>query len=128
MSITVDDAVAGYIKLRDARSELKREYEERDGELKVKLEKLEVFLLRNLDSVGANSMNTDHGTAYISEDVRASCGDWDAFWSMIQQTGRFDMLEKRVSSKAVREFKEETGDLPPGVSIHSERVVRVRRS
>lgn len=128
MSVTVDQAVAGYITLRDKRSVLKREYEEQDADLRTKMEKIEVFLLRSLDGVGANSLNTDHGTAYISEDVRASCGDWDALWTMIQTTGRFDFLEKRVSSKAVREFKEETGELPPGVSIHSERVVRIRRS
>ena len=128
MSVTVDDAVAGYITLRDKRSELKKEYEERDADLKTKMERIEVFLLQSLDKVGANSLNTDHGTAYISEDVRASCADWDALWSCIQQTGRFDLLEKRVASKAVREYREENGDLPPGVSIHSERVVRVRRS
>lgn len=126
--IASDKLVNAYITLRDKRKELKDEYESKDSVLKSQMERIEVELLKNLDEAGATSLNTGEGTAYISSETRASCGDWAALYSVIQQTGRFDFLERRVSSKAIAQYLEETGDLPPGVTISSERVVRVRRS
>ena len=126
--IASDKLVAAYVAIRDKRKVLKEDYEAEDSVLKSQLERIEVELLKNLDEAGATSLNTGEGTAYISTETRASCGDWAALYSTIQQTGRFDFLERRVASKAISQYLEETGDLPPGVTIASERVVRVRRS
>ena len=41
--------------------------------------------------------------------------DWTALQAYIQQSGAFEMLQRRLADKAVKEYAETTGALPPGV-------------
>ncbi len=126
--INADTVTAAYVKLRDQRSALKKAYEDEDGVLKVKMERLETWLMETMQQTGTTQLGSAHGTAYMQTQYKASCGDWPSFWQWIADNGRFDMLEKRVSSKTVNEFIEETGDAPPGVNVASELKVVVRRA
>jgi hypothetical protein len=126
-AISAERVTAAYVALRDQRTALKREYEANDAVLKDKMEKLEIWLMNTLRSIGADSLKTESGTAYISTRDRASCADWGTFWKYLAENGRLDMLEKRVSTGPVVEFLNETGELPPGVSINREQTIVVRR-
>lgn len=125
--ITANRVTAAYVKLRDQRTDLKRTYEADDATLKDKMNKLEVWLMNTLRAVGADSLKTDAGTAYISTRDRASCADWGTLWAWLASEGRLDMLEKRVSTGPVVQYLEEMGELPPGVSINREQTIVVRR-
>lgn len=125
---TADQVTFAYINLRDKRKELKDAYEAADAELVAKMDKIEVWLLMQLDALGADSLKTEHGTAYISTRDRATCGDWGTFWEWAAANGRVDMLEKRVATKPVAEYLEQYGELPPGISIERERSVTIRRA
>jgi hypothetical protein len=46
--------------------------------------------------------------------VSAEAGGWPALWERIRTTGEFDLLQKRLSSRAVRE-RFDAGDALPGV-------------
>lgn len=42
-------------------------------------------------------------------------GGWGVFCSWVRKNDRFDMLQKRLADKAVLDFYEEDGRLPPGI-------------
>src|SRR5690606_4698555 len=103
-------------------------YDKYVAEIEVKMDRIEAWLLENMDKVGADQFKAASGVAYIQTKTRASCADWATFWNYLQENGRFDLMEKRLSSKAIGDMLEETGELPPGVNIHRERTVVVRKS
>lgn len=129
MSATVnaENVVSAYIKLRDMRSVIKREYEAKDNVLIEKMDKLEGFLAQQLADTGATQLGTTHGTAYRQLNLKPSCGDWGSFWPWAAANDKFDMMEKRLSAKAIKEYYEETSELPPGVSIIQEYKIVVRK-
>lgn len=125
---TADQVTCAYVALRDQRKALKDEYEAADRALLDKMDRLEVWLMMQLTKLGADSLKTEHGTAYISTRDRATCADWESFWAWCAQNGRVDMLEKRVSTKPVAEYLDQYGELPPGINIERERSITVRRA
>lgn len=125
---TADSLVEEYVLIRDKRKELKKAYEDEDESLDAELTKREIKLLEMLKSVGADSFKTEHGTAYTQDKVRSNCADWPAYWNWIKENDRFDGLEKRVSQGMVSKMIEDGQELPPGISIFSEKVVVVRKS
>lgn len=128
MTATTEELIAAYVKIRDKRSEKKKAFEAEDEALKAHLEKLEGHLMLRLQEAGSDSFKTSAGTAYTQVEVQYSCADWTGFWAWIAESGRLDMLEKRVGKKAAMEFEEETGTPPPFLNVSRERKVVVRRA
>lgn len=126
--INVETVTAAYIKLRDQRSDLKKAYDQEDDILKAKMDKLENWLLKTMQDSGATQLGSSHGTAYIQTQYKASTNDWPTVWQFIADNGRFDFLEKRLSSKTINEYIEEAGDPPPGINVNAELKVVVRRA
>lgn len=125
---TADVVVGDYVKLRDERSALKKLYEEDDNILKDEMALRENWLLRAIQSIGGESVRTAHGTAFIQTKTRSNCSDWPSFWKWIATHERFDMLEKRVAQRAMSELVENGQELPPGINLHQEQEVQIRRS
>jgi hypothetical protein len=123
----VEDVVEQYVKTRDKRSELKAAYEKKDFVLKEAMETMDAWLLAKMDKDEVEAYRTESGTAYISKKVRYTCNDWTSFWGFISKTGRFDFLEKRPCSAPIKEYVEESEQVPPGLDVLTERVVNVRR-
>lgn len=127
MQLTADQVTKAYVALRDKRAENKRAFEAEDALLKEKMNKLEIWLMNALTTLGADQLKTENGTAFITTRDRASAADWGAFHAWIAENSRLDMLEKRVSTKPITEYLEEYGELPPGINIERERSIVVRR-
>lgn len=125
---TADGIIGQFVQLRDARSAIKADYEAQDRILKLEMECREAWLLDTLNTIGASSLKGSAGTAYVTEQTRSNCGDWPLFWQYIKDNNRFDLLEKRVSQKPIRDMIEAGDDLPPAISTFTERVVTIRRS
>jgi hypothetical protein len=125
--INVDTVVQAYIKLRDKRSELKKAFDTGDIVLKEKMEKLETWLMVQMQTTGATQLGSPHGTAYQQTVFKGSCSDWNVFWHWLADNGRFDMMEKRVSVKTIQEYYQETGDMPPGINVSPELKVVIRK-
>lgn len=121
--------VKAFVKLRDARTALKREFEDKDNALKSKQELLEGQLLKFLNENEMESVKTPHGTFYRQEELTPTGADWDAFYKWIAQNDAFDALERRIKKTFIKEYMEmHSGGIPPGVSVYREYVVRVRRT
>lgn len=118
-----------FINVRDARSALKKQFEDADADLKDVQLKIEGAMLNHLNTHGIGSVKTEAGTFYSQEEIMPSCQDWSAFYDWIKEHDAFDALERRVKKTFVKEFADtHDGNLPPGVSIVREKVVRVRRT
>lgn len=117
-----------YIAIRDARSALKKQYTDDDQQMKDDQAKLEAFMLNHLSTTGSNSVATDMGTFYRHESIKPSVPDWGAFYSWVRDNDAFDALDRRIKAAFVKQYMEDNeGALPPGVSVHREYEVRVRR-
>lgn len=128
MTTPFDRLVATYIKIREAREAKKREFDAQDAEFVRNLTKLETALLGSLQSQGLTSVRTEHGTVYTQIDVKPRVDDWDQVYAFIRAHDAFEALERRIKKTFVQEHIEAHGAAPPGVSVFSETVVRVRRS
>jgi hypothetical protein len=118
-----------YIKIRDARAALNKDWAAEDEKLKGKLEKIEAELLKFLNETNQNSSKTDSGIVYKQEEITPTGSDWAAFYDWVARNNAFDALERRIKKTFVSEYMgTHDGAIPPGVSVYREYVVRVRRS
>jgi len=126
----LDELVANYIKLRDKKSQLKKQYDERVAKVDAVMDKMEAIILKTFQDSGIDSARTDAGTAYISTRTSATVGSREEFLSWVLQDPdeRSIFLENRVSKVAVEQFKAANDDLPPGINFRSEVTVGVRRA
>ena len=126
----LDELVANYIKLRDKKSLLKKQYDEKVAKVDAVMDKMEAIILKTFQDSGIDSARTDAGTAYISTRTSATVGSREELFQWIQEDfdERSIFLENRVSKVAVEQYKAANDDLPPGVNFRSEIVVGVRRA
>lgn len=66
------------------------------------------------ESVDTGASGQNYRVQRVEKD-RIQVKDWPSFWAFIQQTGSFEMLQKRASDTAVAEWVETRGAPPPGV-------------
>jgi hypothetical protein len=117
-----------HINLRDARTQLRQDYEAQDATLKAAQEKLESVMLDHLNKHGMDSVRTEAATFYRQEKITPSAADWNSLYNWIKEHDAWDVLERRIKSTFIKEFMDgHQGSLPPGVSVFREYVVKVRR-
>ena len=120
--------LGAYQEMRDQRAGNKRAFEEHDNKIKANMAQVEVALMRMMKESGSENLKIKGiGQAYLTTKTFASGKDWDALWKYIEESGNLDLLQRRISKKAVLEYMEANdGDLPPGVNVTTERAVAVR--
>lgn len=118
-----------YRTIADTRTAKRKAWEAEDLALEEDAHKLKVLMLSLLNANGARSINTDYGTVYRTEKIKPSAADWNAVYAWIgENPERFELLEKRLKSTFVKEFMEANeGAIPPGINVHREFEVAVRR-
>ncbi len=117
-----------HINIRDARAALKKQFDDSDADLKASQERLEAAMLDHLNKHGMESVRTEAGTFYRQQDIKPSGADWQALYDWIKEHDAWDALERRIKKTFISEYMEaHQGELPPGVNVHREFVIRVRR-
>lgn len=127
MSLTVEQVVGTYMKLRRKKEAVENQVKEELADIKAKMTKLEAWLMQKADEDGVTSFKTAAGTAFVTTTDFANVADWDAVLTFIREQEAFDMLEKRVSKTAVRAYMDETGEVPPGITYGSKLGINVRK-
>lgn len=127
MSLTVEQVVGTYMKLRRKKEALENQVKEDLADIKAKMTKLESWLMQKADEDGVTSFKTAAGTAFVTTTDFANVADWDAVLTFIREQEAFDMLEKRVSKTAVRAYMDETGEVPPGITYGSKLGINIRK-
>jgi hypothetical protein len=127
--ITVDKMVQIYIKIRDKKAEIKKAFEAEYNKLDEKLAMIATELKARAQAEGVDGFKAESGTVYLSETMKVSGSDWNAFSEFLKTHDPLEFMEKRISATAVKTFmKDNDGQLPPGVSIFKEIEARVRRA
>lgn len=123
---TINEVVGLFVKIRDKKAAAEAEHKAVIKALDAKLDILEADLLARLNAEDSNSVSTDHGTVYRSTQMKPSIRDFSALSTWIMETGNFGILQKRVSSTALRDLGE--GVEVPGVEVIYEATIGVRRA
>ena len=127
MTEDMDKRTEQYIQVRDA---LKRIDEKYDAERKPLLELQEVLSGRIRAFMDANKLDnvaTKHGTCYTSTRYTASLADPQQFMDFVIRTGKFELLDRRANSTAVKDYVKANNELPAGCNLNAIQTVGVRR-
>lgn len=127
MSVTVDEVVAAYIKLRAKKEAMEAETKAEVKKIVEKMDKFEGWLKQQADAQGVTSFKTKHGTAFLKTTDYANVENWDATLAFIRSTESFDLLNKAVSKVAVRGYIEANKAVPPGVNYGTKIEIEVRK-
>lgn len=124
----LDAVVQAHNAIRDARTARRHAWEQEDALLEADQQKLKAFLLANLNATGTKSFATEHGTVYRREVLKPSAADWGAIWDWMKANDAPDLVERRLKVTFIKGYMEENGgQLPPGINVHREFEVSVRR-
>lgn len=127
--ISVDKLVTAYIKMRDKRASLLREYEAEDEEIKSQMEVVESKLLELCKAISADSLKTKHGTVIRTVKTRYWTSDWNSMHKFVMENNMPELLEKRISQTTMKQLLDENPDMmPPGMNVDSRYSVTIRRS
>tara|TARA_R110000868_G_scaffold41447_2_gene141702 strand:+ start:1471 stop:1896 length:426 start_codon:yes stop_codon:yes gene_type:complete len=128
-SVDMDKLAAVYIKIRDKRAVIKKEFDEKDKGLEEQMQLIANEMLDACKRIGADSIKTQHGTIIRSVKSRYWTNDWDSMYSFIEEQGAFGLLEKRLHQTNMKDFLSENPDLyPVGLNVENSYTVVVRRS
>ena len=129
MQVTADKLVNAYIKIRDQRAVLKKEFDLKDEELEAKQKDLETALLDILSTAGGENIRTTYGTATRSLKTRYWTSDWKSMYKVIQDNNAPYLLEQRIHQSNMKKFLSEHPDIMPmGLNIAQAYSITVRRS
>ena len=117
-----------YIKIRQAREEAAKEFDEKDQVLKEQQEVIKRSLLDLCKVIGADSIKTKFGTVSRTTKTRYWTSDWDEYNKFVVEHNMPELLEKRIHQGNIKQIIEENPEmLPKGVNSQSEYTITVRR-
>jgi len=127
-SLNAEQLVSVYIKMRDKRQQLQREYDEADGKIKEQQDAVTQALLEICKEQGAEGLRTPSGSVFRTVKTRYWSNDWGSMKEFIKEHDAFELLEQRVHQTNMKNFLEEHPDLmPPGMNVDSRYSITVRR-
>lgn len=128
-TVDMERLAAVWRKMQDKREQLAHDYKLADLEIENQQDQISNVLLVAMTGMKADKLQTAAGTIERQMEYKPSGKDWAAFYRFIVEHNRFDMLHKRISSTAVKEYaeahtvKDEDGNdvptLPPGISVYT---------
>lgn len=118
-----------YLKIRDARSELKAQYEVEDKKLEAQMDVVEAKLLEICKDTEADSIKTQVGTVMRRVATRYWTNDWDSMYNFVKENDAYGLLERRLHQTNMKQYLEENPDkFPAGMLLDSQYKITVRRS
>jgi hypothetical protein len=128
-TVDVSKLVSVYIKIRDKKAQLAKEFAEQEAKLDAKLDTIQTALLEHCKENNVESVKTASGTFYRTVKTKYWTSDWEAMNQFILEHEAVDLLEKRIHQTNMRAFLDDNPDLlPMGLNVDSEYKITVRRS
>lgn len=129
MTYDADKLVAVYIKMRDAKDKLTREYDEKINDIKAQMEVIEGELLEICKTTGQDGGRTQHGSFTKSVKTRYWTSDWGSMYDFIRRHDAVELLEQRLHQGNMKSFLlDHPSDLPAGLNVDSKYSIVVRRA
>ena len=104
MELNTEKVIQKYLALRTEKEAIEAKTKEKVAGIKANLLKIEAWLKDQMDASGETQKKTPSGTAFITTVDFANVAEWDAVLAFIKENEAWDMLEKRVSKNAVRNY------------------------
>lgn len=124
----VDKLTRVYLKIKNRRSEIKREFEDEDNRLKDQQEQIKRALLAHCKEHNVDSVRTADGTFYRSIRSKYWTNDWESIYNFVLEHKVPELFSKSLNQTNVKQFLEENPDLrPEGLNVDSEYVISVRK-
>ena len=124
-----DKLVKVYLKMRDAKEAMTRDYEQKMKDLQEQMDTIEGELLELCKTTGQDGGKTAFGSFTRTVKTRYWTNDWDSMYTFIRENNAPELLEKRIHQTNFREFLEANPDkLPSGTNVDSKYSITVRRS
>ncbi len=120
------EVAKGYLTLRRQKEATAKRHKEELAPFKEKMTLMENFILRELDKEGEQSRTTPDATMFKRTKVTVAVQEWDVFLEWVKDNEAWHFLVKKAAESLVKDFLEEEGHLPPGISMRSEVAVSVR--
>lgn len=108
-------------KLREERFELSRKIKEIEAEES----EIKNYVINNLNKHDANGVSGKLANVKVKTEEMPIVEDWEAFYKYVTRTKSFDMLQKRINTKAIRERIEDKKDFAKKAGIGSFTTVSV---
>lgn len=124
---SIEDAIAGFIKLRDAKRKIQERHKEELKPYNDKLYRLETWMQKHLQQQGAQNIKTAAGTVFRVTKSTPKVVDSTLLVDFLKENDLIHMLKVTPDPDAVSEYVESTGDTPPGITIVRESFARVRK-
>lgn len=127
-TLSVNELVAAYRKLRDAIAEREEAHAAEIKDLKDKMELVTSELLTVCNEQDMDSIRTPSGTVSRRVQTRYWTNDWGSMYDFIEEHGAMHLLQKRLHNENVKQFLEENPDvLPAGLQAERKFVISVRK-
>lgn len=123
----VDKLIKAYLLLRNKKEAIEAKVKEEVSGIKEQMAQLENFMQLKADELGVTQFKTENGTAFLSTVDQALVSDWDKVLEFVAKNEAYELLEKRVSKNAVRDYMKQNKEVPPGVSYRTLIKVSVRK-
>ena len=111
---------------------LKEQKEKKNEEIKAinsSITHVENMLMSELQTDGLDTIKVSGiGTVYITTTDYPQVTDMDSFVKWCAENNRADMIQKRVSSTAFKQYVEEFNEYPDGVDSYVKETVNLRRN
>lgn len=129
MTYDANKLVAVYIKMRDKKEQLTREYDEKINEIKAQMEMIENELLEVCKTTGQDGGKTTHGSFTRTVKTRYWTSNWNAMYDFIKRHDAVELLEQRIQQTNMKAFlQSHPNDLPDGLNVDSKYAITVRRA
>ena len=129
MTYDADKLVTVFIKMRDAKTKLMREAEEKAAEIQTQMDAVEQALLEICKQTGQDGGRTTHGSFTRSVKTRYETTNWPKMYDFIKAQDLPQLLEQRIHQTNMKQFLQENPDLlPEGLNVNSRYAVTVRRA
>ena len=117
-----------YIKIRDKRNEVKAAFDEEYERLSEQQDLIKQKLMDHCKEHGVESVKTGAGLFYRTTKTKYWTNDWEQMHQFILEHEAPELLERRVSQKAIAQYLEENPDkLPKGLNSVTEYTINVRK-
>jgi hypothetical protein len=128
MEVPINKIIETYVKIRDKKEEIYRNYKDSTAELEEQMKLLKHKLLELSKETGATTFSTPDYTAYRTVKNRYWTNDWESFYDFMHENGAMGLLEKRIHQTNMKEFIDENPNLhPPGLNVDSEYEFTIKR-
>jgi hypothetical protein len=88
---------------------------------------VEEELMLIMEEQEIEKFSTEDGTFSLRTSMYAGIEDMKSFIDWIQKTENIGFIQKRASNKAIEEYFEETGVLPPGINTYMKTSIGTRK-